>query len=335
MKTSPYLLLLVMLCVVTFTSCHKDPANNPTPVQIDSLNAALPKEIMNYYSYDSSGVTVPDGYAIAIKYDTVNSAIQLYLDDTTTASPYDILGETFTYNSSGYLISVKESGNPGEIDPSDQGYNVFVNRDANNKIIYVSETSIDGSVYDSIFYSYQAVSNGTNITTFDHYRENVSTIGIDTLMYTYTANNGLTQLADVSFQTITNYMLNANNTVKSYITVGNGDTINANYTYASGIPDGKADAFVQALLGKDYYMPDISYLDPFVYSYNASSGYDDFNISFTDPYHISSATVQDYGFGSAVTETATWMYQVNSQNNVIKVNYSNNLNDIETVSIKY
>lgn len=325
-----------MLLIVTFTSCHKDSGSNPTPLQIDSLNAALPKEIITSYSYDSSGVTIPDSYVVAIKYDTVNSTVQLYLDDTTTTNPYDKLAETYSYNSSGFLTSVKESPYSGPIDPSDQNYNVIINRDANNKIIYVSETSIDGSVYDSIFYSYQAVSGGTNITTFDHYRENISNFGIDTMIYSYNSNNILTQSADVSFHSITNYILNANNTVKSYTAVddGYGDTTHATYSYASGLPDGKADLFVQTLLGKDYYMPDIFDQDPFVYAYNASSGYDDLYISFTDPYHISSATLHGNGF-SGGTETATWSYQLNTQNNVTQVNYSNNLSDKETVKIKY
>ncbi len=317
--------------MATFTSCQKDSSNNPTPMQIDSLNAALPKEIIGYDSYDSSGVTIPGSFVIAIKYDTVNSTVQLYLDDTTTTDPYAVLAETYTYNSSGYLTSVKESG---DIDPGDQSYNVTINRDANNKIIYVSETSIDGSVYDTIFYNYQPVSGGTNITTFNHYRENVSVFGIDTTVYSFNINNGLTQLTGVSFQTITNYMLNANNTVKSYATVGYDDTTNANYSYASGLPDGKADAFMQALLGKDYYMPDILDQDPFVYSYAEISFFDNFNISFTDPYHISSATLQHKGDGPG-TETATWSYQLNAQNNVTQVNYSNNFNDMETIKIKY
>ncbi|MEO7121225.1 MAG: hypothetical protein ABIY62_09010 [Ginsengibacter sp.] len=333
MKNFFYLIIFIMLCMVTFTSCHKDPAQNPTPRQVDSLNAALPKEIISSYSYDSSGVTIPGSYMVAIKYDTVNSAIQLSVDDTTTIGSY-ALGQTYNYNSSGYLISVKEAGNPGDIDPSDQSYNVVINRDANNKIIYVSETSIDGSVYDSIYYNYQAVSGGMNITTFDHYRRNITNLGIDTMEYKYNSNNRLIELADVSFQTFTNYILNTNNTVKSYTTVGYGDTTFANYSYASGLPDGKADVFVQALLGKDYYMPDIFDQDPFVYSYNAISGYDDFNISFTDPYHVSSATLLNNGY-SANPETATWSYQLNAQNNVTQVNYSNNFSNKETVKIKY
>lgn len=324
----------MMLCMVAFTSCNKNPGNNPTPKQIDSLKAALPKEIIGYYSYDSSGVTIPHSYVVAIKYDTVNRAVQFYLDDTTTNNPYAILGETYTYNSSGYLTSVKESDNLNDIDPSDNSYNVTINRDANNKIIYVSETSIDGSVYDSIFYNYQAVSGGTNITTFNHYRENETNFGIDTTTYSYNSNNGLTQLTEVGFQTITNYILNANNTVKSYTTTDYTNITNANYFYASGLPDGKADAFVQALLGKDYYMPDIFGQDQFVYSYALGNGVDDFNISFTDPYHISSATLQFSGFGSG-PETATWSYQLNTQNNVTQVNYSNNFNDVQTVKIKY
>ena len=334
MKTTFYLLLFVILFVVVFTSCHKD-TNSPTPTQIDSLNAALPKEIITSYSSDSNGITVPGSYVVSIKYDTVNSAVQLYFDDTTTTNPYDILGETFTYNASGYLISVKESDDTRVNDPdSDPLYNVTVNRDANNKIIYISEVSKDGSLYDSIFYNYQAAGTGTNITTILHYLEEGGSSGTDTVVYTYTSDNKLSQETDLQFDTYT-YTFNTNNTIKSDNISGQDGNFTSNYTYASGLPDGKADAFVQALLGKDFYIPDLYYLDPFVYSYDFAGYYDDYSFSFTDPYHISASNLQGTNGTDPITETATWMYQLNAQNNVTQVIFHDSFNDMETVNIKY
>ena len=76
-------------------------------------------------------------------------------------------------------------------------------------------------------------------------------------------------------------------------------------------------------------------MDPFVYSYNAGGGYDNFNISFTDAYHVSAANVQVEESGNPFTESATWTYQLNAQNNVTQIVFSNSLNDRETIKIKY
>ena len=333
MKTSFYLLLFALACIVTSTSCKKG-TDNPTPVQIDSLDAALPKEIIISYSHDSSGIPISGSYVASIKYDTVNSTIQLYYDDTTTANLYDVLGETFTYNSSGYLTNVKVSDNSISGDQnSNPDYNVTINRGTDNTINYIAEVSKDGSVYDSIFYNYQGA---TSITAVNHYYEGVGLEGYDTSVYTFTPGYRLTGLANPNYETNTDYTLNANGTIGSYVTTSPDYTITANYTYASGLPDGKADPFTQVLLGKDYYLPDVADLNPFVYSYNALGDYDDFNIPFTDAYHISAANLQIAESGNPpVTESATWSYQLNADNNVTQVVYSNNLNDSETIKIKY
>jgi hypothetical protein len=334
MKTPFYLLLLVLPCILTIASCNKS-TDNPTPFQIDSLNAALPKEIINSYSSDSSGIQVHGSYVASIKYDTVNRTIQIYLDDTTTTNLYDLLAKTYTYNSSGFLTSVKAADFGGSDQNSDNTYSVTINRGTDNTINYIAEVSKDGSVYDSIFYNYQAVSGGTKITTVNHYYQGISSSGNDTLIYSFTSNNHLTRWEDPGYETNTDYTLNTNGTIKSYVNTSPNETITANYMYASGLPDGKADAFTQALLGKDYYLPDLIDLDLFVYAYNTISGYDYFNIPFTDAYHISAANLQVTNLGNPITESANWMYQLNAQNNVTQVVYSNNFNDMETVKIKY
>ena len=337
MKTPFYLLLLIVTCNAIFTSCNKN-ADKPTPLQLDSLNTALPKQIIISSTSDSEGTTVTDNVVVSIKYDTTNRMIQLYLDDTTNTNPYDVLGETYSYNSDGYLISIKEADDGTDDQNSNNTYNVTFNRDANNNINYIAQISKDGSWYDSIFYNHEPSNGGIVITTIDHYYEGTPDLsGEDTLVYTYNSNHGLLQLAD--FQSNTLFTLNTNGTVKSYLTNTLVYNATVNYTYASGLPDGKADAFTQALMGKDYYMADVLDYDPFVYSYYTYNDYDEVSIPFTNPYHISSANFKAVGFNANNNFTDniadTWSYLLNAQNNVTQVVFNSSDGDKEIIKFKY
>ena len=339
MKSTFYLLIIIVTCAATFTSCNKN-SDNPTPQQLDTLNAALPKQIIISSTTDSEGTTVTDNVVISFKYDTTNRMIQLYLDDTTNTNPYDVLAETYSYNSDGYLIGIKEADNGTDDQNLDQTYNVTFNRNADNNINYVAEVSKDGSWYDSIYYKYEPSNGETVITTVDHYYEGSPDLsGEDTLVYTYNSNHGLLQLADPSFQTNTLFTLNTNGTVQSYVTTTPAYNATVNYTYASGLPDGKADAFTQALLGKDYYLSDVLDFDPFVHSYNHGNDYDEAPVPYTNPYHISSANFKAVGingnnnFTDNITDT--WSYQLNAQNNVTQVVFNSSEGDNETIKFRY
>jgi|GEM_PF-6436946 len=336
MKTTFYLFLIVLACNATFTSCNKN-SDNPTPQQLDSLNAALPKQIIIVESYDSNGIQktiISDVYSI--KYDTANKIVQLYIDDTTNTNPYDVLTDTYTYNSSDYLISIKE-GDDNNTEPPNQDifYNVTINRGADNNINYIAEVSKDGSYYDSIFYKYAPSNGATVITTVSHYQEGTGgNTGEDTSVYTYNSNHGLTQLAEPNFQTNTSFSLNANGSVNSYVSTTPDFTLNVNFTYASGLPDGTADAFTQVLMGKDYYLADVLNLDPFVLPFISSGGYDGtIDIPVTDPYHLSSANFQ--ATGGNESQTFNWSYQLNAQNNVTQVVMSNSNNSHAAIKLKY
>ena len=337
MKFTFYLLLIFVTCNAIFTSCNKN-ADKPTPPQIDSLNAALPKQIIISETSNPDGTPLTESYVISLKYDTTNRMIQLYFDDTTNTNPYDVLGETYSYNSDGYLISVKQADNGTDDQNFDQSYNVTFNRDANNNINYIAEVSKDASWYDSIFYKYEPSNGGMAITTVDHYYEGSPALsGENTDVYTYNSNHGLLQLDNPTFQTNTLFTLNTNGTVQSYVTTTPDYKATVNYTYASGLPDGKTDAFTQALLGKDYYLQGVLDFDPFVHTYNNVNDYDEAPVPFTDPYHISSANFHAVGTNNTFTDniTDTWTYLLNAQNNVIQANFNSTDGDTEIIKFKY
>jgi len=339
MKSIFYLLLIVLVCNTTFTSCNKN-QDTPTPQQLDSLNAALPKEIILFGSTDSEGTTLTESNVISIKYDTTNRNIQFYTDDTTNTNPYTTLVETYSYNSDGYLTSIKQVDDGTDDQNLDQTYNVTFNRNANNNINYIAEVSKDGSWSDSIFYKYEPSNGETVITTVDHYYEGSPDLsGEDTVVYTYNSNHGLLQLADPAFQTNTLFTLNTNGTVQSYMTTTPVFKATVNYNYASGLPDGKSDAFTQALLGKDYYLADVLDFDPFVHSYGNSTDYDEAPVPFTNPYHISSADFKVVGLNANNNFTdnisETWSYLLNAQNNVTQVIFNSSDGDKEIIKFRY
>ena len=68
--------LLILIATVLGLSCQKT-QDSPTPVQIDSLKAALPKQIIETFTDNSSGQPITNTYVVSIKDDTVNRTIEL------------------------------------------------------------------------------------------------------------------------------------------------------------------------------------------------------------------------------------------------------------------
>ena len=345
MKSAFYIFALLTTCIITIFSCKKGDSNLPTPVQIDSIKSLLPTQFIDTYTFDSLAesdtgdvhipVTTTD--VTSIKYDTTNHRVELYEDDTTNANPYDVLSTTFIFNSSDYLVSYT-----GYIEAFDSEFGTAtINRAADNTITDMVEVSEDLSEVDSIFYTYTSAVGGTGITTISRYYKN-NVFGIsDTAMYNINADNKLTKanfLASFNYpyefeaSTYT-YTYNSNNSIRSFMSQSPNRNINATYTYASGIPDGKADVFLQTLLGKDYYLPGILIFNPFFASVDYD--YDLLGVSYTDPYHVTSGTQAGTDASGAYSDFGTWMYELNENKNVSKIVFTEQGTPPETIRIKY
>jgi len=321
MKYQSNHLLMILTATIVIASCQKT-NDNPTSSQIDSIASALPKQIIDAYTFDSLNLgtsTVTHTYVVSIKYDTINHRIDLYEDDTTNSNPYDALLATYKYNNDGFLTSFTQSS----IDYSRFGtpFTATINRNADNTISSIVDVPISGGWVDSTIYTYQALNGDKSISTVLRSYENQLLDDTYKVTYSYNADNSLTKASNEDQGTYT-YSYNSNNSLQSFSLQGTDITANANYSYSSGLPDQKADVFLRTLLGKDSYIFDIRAFDPYLLSVDADFEY--IGNSITDPFHVSNATISSYTptTPDPFSTSAAWTYQVNAQNDVTKVNFN-------------
>ena len=292
-----FISILVIFISVSITSCNK--GDEPKPDQVDSIKSVLPKQIIW-----NEGVTTATIFSI--KYDTANYKIELYEDDTTNSNPYDRLAISYAYNKDGYLITFDTniSGFWGGI--FDNG-TVSIKRNEDNRIIYIAYNDRDYNETDTSFYNYESVNGGTNISSiggFNGYFEG-------TTVYNYDVDNKLLAYSSDMGQGNATFSYNANNSLKQIISQGIGDN-QSDFSYASGIPDEKADAFYKILLGKDYYLWDLSDLFPFTFYLDPD--YDNYFISATNQYHLTNMKDTHQPDGGSGIEEAILSYKLNENN---------------------
>jgi hypothetical protein len=305
MKYSFYFLTAIIL--IASASCQKE-TDTPGPTTIDSLKAILPKQII------FTDLTLPPGTGTdvaSIKYDTTNRKIEVYIDDTTNANPYDQLAISYTYNNSGYLVSHKIF-DAGVVEES-----YSIERSADNKITNIAHLDNFINIKDTIFFNYLTISGGTKITTIEHSYYPGSPVFIDTALYSYNTDFKLTQILK-SGGAITSYEYNTNNSIKKLLFLSPGISNETNFFYMSGLTDGKEDVLVRTLLGKDNYIQNLK--DFYYFSSFADNEY--ITVSATDPYHPTRMQDITNNNGSLSTEERTWSYELNAQKLLSKVNAS-------------
>jgi hypothetical protein len=316
MKYSFYFLAAIILFVSA--SCQKE-TDTPPPGTIDSLKTALPKQIFvtDLLLPPATGTDVA-----SIKYDTANRKIELYIDDTTNTNPYDQLATSYIYNNSGYLVSHKIL-DAGVIEES-----YSIERSADNKIINIAHLDNFLNIKDTTFFNYQTVSNGTKITTIEHFYYPASPVFIDTALYTYNTDFKLTQVL-TSGGGVTNYEYNTNNSIKKLLFLSPDASNETNFFYTSGLADGKEDVLVRTLLGKDYYIQNLR--DFYYFVSFADNEY--ITVSATDPYHPTRMQDITNNNGSVSTEERTWSYELNAQQLLSKV--TGCLNGVQDAVIRF
>ena len=299
--------LLTGICTI---SCNKD--QTPEPQQVDSIKSILPKQIIIDYP---SQLGALEDKVVSFKYDTANYKIELYRDDTTNTNPYDELLSTYTFNKDGYLI--KSTG--VELYQFSDETDVTINRTADNKITSVIYHYTDDD--DATFsFKYEPLTGSTKITTAYHLDEYET----DTAIYEY-SNDGRI-LGIPVFQGTQNmyypptssgmndefiYTYNADKSLSGVSRETYGEVyIKMKLDYSSGIPVGDIDWLSELLLGKDYYLLNLSVLNPF--SFFVAGEIDPYIISATCPYHVShiEETIQS----DPNVINATMSYQLNDKN---------------------
>lgn len=305
MKYSLYFLAAIIL--IASASCKKE-TDTPGPGTIDSLKAVLPKQVF----YTDLTLPPANGTDVAsIKYDTANRQIELYIDDTTNANPYDQLATSYIYNNSGYLVSNKIF-NAGVVEES-----YSIERSADNKIINIAHLDNFINTKDTTFFDYQTVGGGTKITTIEHFYYPGSPVFIDTASYTYSVDFKLTQIQK-SGGGVTTYEYNTNSSIKKLLFLSPGISNETNFFYTSGLADGKEDILLRTLMGKDFYIQNIKNL----YSFTSFADNEYITVSATDSYHPTRMQDIANNNGFVSTEERTWSYELNAQQLLSKVNAS-------------
>ncbi len=138
------------------TSCQKE-LDPFTPEKIDSVKSILLKQMI----LDSGQ---PDSAIFSFKYDTLNHKVEVYEDDPSTPGIFDKMVITSTFNKDGYLLNFNINTN--------QFYNanymdavITINRTSDNKINYIANYNRENEEKDTIFFTYESVSEGIRIAT--------------------------------------------------------------------------------------------------------------------------------------------------------------------------
>lgn len=288
-----YLSLFVSVFALTFfASCQKDV--KPTDEEIDDIVKQLPQQIF-YAEPDDDFFE-----AWSLQYDTLNRKINVYLDDTTNSNPYDALKHSYEYNTSGYLVKYSRYD---EDDPTP--LISVIERDASNRIKYITNHDMFIGENDSSFYKYEAV--GDNLTTIVSRKSRSGGRFNDT----YTYKGQLLQSFrpdDMDFQY--DYIYNQQK-LTSMGYGGDGEKYSFSFTYGSGQPDRKADHLLELVLGKDHYLQDIR--DFYFFFLFKDRKY--ITVSASDPHHPTVLVDQyetDNG-GVEWSDTRTYSYQFNEQ----------------------
>jgi hypothetical protein len=302
---NPFIAPLALLaCVCLLDSCQKADIA-PDNHRLDSTINLLPRQwIATDYSQDPSGQT----QVYSIKYDTANYIVDLYLDDTTNANPYDKLFSRYQFNKDGYLVGNLQSG-----DVPDQ-IQVVINRGNDNRVNWIARTDIQNNELDTTFYSYQDSADAIIITTTK------VTIGdyTDTLFsrMTFSASSQLLQCDMNKGDSWQAFSYNADGSLKKKVSVGNG--VESNYEadlsyYISNLSPSE-DNLRKYILGRDHFLPDLKELYPFTLFTNAES------YSLSNPYQLADVTeTYDYGNGETSQDKYHFSYQFNEWNQLVGI----------------
>ena len=271
-NTFLFFILAIITSAFLTVSCQKE-LDSFTPETIDSIKSILPKQVIVVWG-------MSDTLIASIKYDTLNLKVEIYEDDPSTPDLFDNLALTYTFNNDGYLISYHQHKDISGTSLS-QDESVNITRTSDNKISYIAYYDRNRDEKDTTFYNYKSFNGGTTITTVGEY----SYFGNPSI-YNYDMNNKLlsSETTNIGYDNFYQFSYNSNNSISKVVKTGAYFNNIANFFYTSGIPDDKEDMLYRILLGKDYYLWDLTGLSPF--NIPLDPDYDNFNISITNPYHI-------------------------------------------------
>lgn len=254
MKKAFVLISSALFIFLANTGCQKEV---PASILGDSTNITATQALRRIKVHQPSA-TDPFDAVFSLQYDTAGKKINVYLDDTTTSNPFDLLAIDYQFDANGYLVSSNSIGYNGTVLQPD----FVISRNGNGqiqKIIEYNAEEVNGIPYnDTVYYSYQQSAGQTTVQ--DSLRFYPFTMGFSTRRTDYNLQNN--PLAEYSYNG-SNYSnfrtFNYNNGVVSDVIFyndsvslpGNDTTY---FTYDNTPVASQWQSLPQLLLGKDYYI---------------------------------------------------------------------------------
>ena len=311
MKHISPVLMLSLLLVWCFYSCQKN-LSDPSVTGADSTAAFLPKQMI-ITAYNAGPPVTSTRQYYAIKYAANKQQIDVYLDDTTNANPYDVLSSSFAFNNNGYIVSYTSQAYGSR----EESEFITVGRGSDNKItsiISLYKRYGKPFVIDTSILHYTTTGAGTQIAVFlkridfDDLSQLPKT-QYDTSTYVYDKTNKLMQLRKYNYG-IYDCSYNPNGSFKSIHYADAGMNVSdAAFSYTSGLNDSGEDFMQKLLSGEDYYLQDIEDFPAF------GDRYDEPNcciFSLTNRYHISNIHVVTTRYGQTDTNDYNYVYQIDA-----------------------
>lgn len=338
MKKSIFRFMVLVGYLGIISSCQKE--IDPTPETIDRIKSLLPKQISHSWRMglvdsqedDISYRWEEDSVTFSIKYDTMNRKIEFYLFDRVSNSPSDKPVFFYTFNKGGYLVNFAAS--------SGMPYNyrdvvIEIKREADDRVHSIIYDHKELGRRDTTFYRYQALADDIYITS-----EGYGGYDYGTMVYHYNHKNVLLEYkwnsGDDYFST---FYYNADGSLSKMNNKGPAGYNVSEFFYSSSLPHQQEDWLCRLLLGKDYYLPDLWVLNPFMFFLDPD--YDNYSISPTNPYHITKMvdTHKPDASPSGI-EVGTMQYKYNAQNLLTTVTFTKEADEYfpastETIHFKY
>jgi hypothetical protein len=249
MKKAFILISSVLSIFLANTGCQKEV---PASILGDSTNISTTQALRRIKVHHPS-VNDPYDAVFSLQYDTAGRKINVYLDDTTTSNPLDLLAINYQFDANGYLVSSNSIEYDGTFQPD-----FVITRNGSGqiqKIIEYNAEEANGIPYDdTVYYSYQQSAGKTTVQDSVRFHFNP---GFSTRRTDYNSQNN--PLVEYGYFGSTFKTYNYNNGVVSNIITPNDPTYypgndTAYFTYDNTPVASQWQGLPQLLLGKDYYI---------------------------------------------------------------------------------
>lgn len=258
---------------------------------------------------------------ISLQYDTIHHAIRLFIDDTTTATPYDQLRQTYEYNPQGYLIRYTQYSADNIIEATD----IIRSSDPTSFMIIKDYGAAD--FRDSAIWRIS-----TSTTGYQVKKMQVSGSGQDPdlgIVYHYTTQWQLDSIQYLGYYASDHFQYDEGR-LTGYTGGFYDGMVTMQLDYQSALPAAGKDDLLQLLLGRDYYLEPIREL----YFLNLFLDPGRFALSGTDPNYPAALSYTHLNPGESHTSNQIYDFERNTDGQLTRILVDDDGNRAE-ITFKY